>query len=511
MNAFAVSSPMNHGSLSTVGSGATQIGVSALEYAKSYALHRYGPRIFNAFGQRADDIVDKAAEHISGRRASKTKGSTSGSAPSSVQPTDKGSNNSSSNGKPPGGRRASKASKGDLGPGGAPDVSGVPQLTLDSGIESGVILNPLQDTTSTYSPMFIQCGQLFPDITSQNDSSYAKLAGKELFYKYLMIVQSEVNYSLVRQFTEENFYSYITKICTALQLYYMIDSILSFTSHAPNYNIAMTKLRMAITPDIANGHIKLKDFLQTTPIPPNLLVYIRHMYQNYKFSDVVGSPIIRLSLNNSLCTSEYKGALGIDGSDYSRVLSSLIDSSECSSIIKKIRNNWVNSMQPSSYEALFDPQFSTFWHNSNIAYEDFGSKAIKHTINTKTVYDPLYYGIFSNRLDGLIYASCSVRTENDVIEMGLWKPFAGFAIMNSTNSSLLHYSNDGLMRPVTEREMRVCSMVHSAPHTVVTPDKNLVWDVISASYLGACIPQVHTLENVRQAITRSVYWLLDPN
>jgi len=298
---------------------------------------------------------------------------------------------------------------------------------------------------------------------------------KDLYYKYLIIVQSEVNSSLARQFTESIFYNYIGRISYALQLYYMIDSILAYTSHSPNNNIAMTKLRMGIGPDVSNGHIKLKEVLESTPIPPNLLMYIRFMYQNFSFNDVSGSSIIRLSLDDSLCTSEYSGNLGVDGSVYSKIIDELIDCSEVSSIIKKIRNNWVVTLPASSYEALYNPQFTTFWHNSNIAYEDYGSKAVKFTITAQSSFSPLYYGIFDNKLDGIIYASCSVLDQNEVIEKGLWVPFHDFVDRKSINSSLLHFANDKLIRPVTDISFRCASMVFAAPHTVITRDNNPIW------------------------------------
>jgi len=508
---FIVSSPSSFSHSS--GSGSFTPGVDASTFARAaagYAVNRYGPTLLNAAQSRIDSTVSNIASKIAGNGSSSN---VSGNGKSS---SSRASNNSSSNGNdsgksnPIGGRRASK-SRGPLtGTGGSPNIQGVPQLSLDSGIDSGTINNPLQDTTPDYSPLFIQCGQFIPDVDQQKNSTYSKLMGKELFYKYLMLVQSEVNFSMSRNFTEENFYTYIITISKALQLYYMVDSILAFTSHTPNNNIAMTRLRMAINPGIANGHIKLREFLETTPIPPNLLMFIRHMYQNYSFSNVSGSPIIRLSFKDSLCTSELKGPLTINGLTYASIINDLIGCSITTSIISRIRPKWKVKLPESSYEALYDPQFSTFWHNSNIAYEDYGSKVVKYTINCDDYNTPLYYGIFGNRLDGVIYASCSVNVEHNVMEMGLWRPFSEFQEMKSMNSSLLHMSNDGLIRPVTEQNFRFSSMVYAAPYTTITKDNNPIWNLINSSYVGACIPQVHTLENVTQAITRTIIWLFVP-
>lgn len=492
-------------------------GVSAINFVASAAAGRYAAPLANAIVSRVDNVAANVLNKIAGNGSPSDTGKSDGvksTIPAKGTPTsgktNGNNNNINGNGKNNNSGYRPSRGGGKTGVGGSPNVPGIPQTTLDSGIDSGTINNPLQKTTEYFTPLFIQCGQLFPDIKEQSDSTYAALASRDLFYKYLILVQSEVNFSMARNFTQDSFYLYITKISKALQLYYMIDSILAYTTYSPNNNLGMTRLRMAITPDVANSHIKLREFLQTTPIPPNLLNFVRHMYQNYSFSDVIGSPVIRLSYQDALCTSEYKESLGITSIDYRKVLDELIDCATTSSILKKIRPNWVVTMPPSSYEAMYDPQFSIFWHNSNIAYEDYGSKAIKYTIEAKSRFEPLYYGIFGNRLDGLIYASCSVLTENSVEEMGLWSPFKSFEDRNSINSSILHFSNDGLIRPITDVQFRVGSMAHSAPHTVITKDGNPVWEIISCSYAGAVIPQVHSLENVSQAITRSVGYLLNP-
>lgn len=488
------------------GAGSLRSGVDSATFAgaaANYVVGRYGPTVLNAAQTKLDQTVSSIADRITGNNS---KGNNSGDNGSIGNNSNINGNGSS--GKSKGGRRASKSSATGLG--GSPNTSGVPQLSLDTGIDSGTIVNPLQNTTENFTPLFIQCGNFLPDLSEQPDSMTTGMLSSELFYKYSVIIQSEVNFSLARSFTKERFYDYILNISKALQLYYMIDSIISFTTHTPNTNIAMTRLRMAITPEIANAHIKLREFLESTPIPPNLLTYIRHMYQNYAFSDVENSPIIRLSFQDCLCTSEIDGSLNLDSSIYNEIIESMIDLSQIGSILKKIRSNWTVTMPPSSYEALYDPQFSTFWHNSCIAYEDYGSGKIRYSITADDLHTPLYYGLFGNRLDGIIYASCSVAIANDVIQMGLWSPFIDFANRDSINSSLLQLSNDKRIRPVTDVSFRFSSMVYSAPYTRITSDNNPVWELVKSSSACATIPQTHTLENVTQAITRAIVWLLVP-
>jgi hypothetical protein len=478
-------------------------GVSASQFATSaagYFAQRYGPRIVGAAQNRLDTAINTFANRVSG--------SDSGNNNSDNSDDNNGNgNNNGVGGLPPrGGRRArSRGRRGFVG--GAPNIEGVPKLELDSGIESGTVLNPLQPTTEIFTPLYILCGTFFPTDESQIDSSTSQLLNSDLFYKYSVLIQSEVNYSLAKYFTEKNFYKHFEVLSEALQLYYMVDSILAYTSYTPNNNLGMTRLRMCISPDVANSHLKLREFLSGIPIPPNLLSVIRHMYQNYTFSDVAGAPVIRLSLHDYLCTSEYDGTLGLDADIYGEVFKNLIDNSATSSTIAKIRSNWIGPLPPSSYEALYDPQFCTFWHNSNCAFEDYGSNAIKHTISANSDDETMYYGIFGNRLDGLIYGMCSVMMENNIIEKGLWTPFSDFGSRNSINSSLLHFSNDGVIRPVTEASVRIGSMMHSAPYSEVTADKNLVWKVVPCTYAGANIPQLHSLTNVTQAITRSINFI----
>jgi hypothetical protein len=513
LSSFDVGGPVIPGTIKPVSAG------SFASRAALFAAQRYGPRLVGAAVSRMDSSVNNLADKISGSDISSNNNSNNrkGRTRSGSKPNSDFKNRDDGNGQSPpprGGRRARRNPNGSSSVGSSVNVNGVPRFTIDTGIPSGTLLNPMQKTTKYYSPLFVQCGRLFSNITDQDDSFFSSLINSELYFKYKIIVQSVITNSFTRYFTEANFYNYIGLVSYSLQVYYMVDSILAYTSVNTNTNIGMMKLRMAITPEIVNYHIKLKEYLESIPIPPNLLEYIRYLYQNFTFNDVEGSSIIRLSVDDLLCTSEYNGELGLNSEVYNSIFHDIIDSSETLSIMKRIRENWVNQLPASSYESFYDPQFSTFWHNSNVSYEDFGSNMVKYTINAKSFEDLLYYGIFDNRLDGIIYASCSVNIKynnKDVQQMGIWQPFNEFAERNSINSSLLHYSNDNFIRPVTEVEFRNASMVHSAPHVVITQDNNPMWEVNASNFAGSTVPQVHTLENTTQAVVKSVEWLLSPN
>lgn len=482
-------------------------GVSAGQFASGIAgtiAGRYGTTILGAAATRIQSEADKMAERV----ADSIRGDNT-STPVSGRSKSNSNGDKSKNGNPT--PKPNRRPRRPPGIGGSPNVIGVPQLSLNTGIESGTINNPLQRTTSEYTPLFVQCGQLLPSGTEQTGSAYQSLLNNELFYKYLSVISDTVNYSLIKAFTAKQFYDYIDTISIALQIYYMVDSILAFTSHTPNHNIGMTRLRMGITPEMSSGHIKLRELLQSTPIPPNMLTYIRHMYQNYSFSDVFGAPIIRLSFGNALCTKEFSGNIGLSDDVYRSIINKIIDCSVTSSTIAKIRPNWKVALPPSSYEALYDPQFSTFWHNSDITYREQTTKIVKHTISADNDSDMLYYGIFGNNLDGIIYASCSVSKSTDqgstVVQKGLWSPFTLYDGVAEQDTSLLYVSKDDYISPVHDAQYRFSSMVYSAPHIETGLENTLVWKTCRNSYAGACIPQLHTLNNVEQAVARSVNWL----
>lgn len=506
-------------SSSLIGSKSAVSGINPAISAGSFAsragmlaAERYGPVLAGAALNRLDKSVSGLAAKISGDSSGN---GSNGNGNNNSRSSSSYSGNDNGNPPPPpsskGGRRPRR--KGATSSSGVYDKTGIPRFSINTGIPSGTLINPLQKSTIHYSPLYVQCGRLFDNVVEQNDSLFSGLINSELYFKYKILVQSTITNSFSRYFTEECFYSYVSVLSKALQLYYMVDSILAYTSNNVNSNLAMFRLRMAMTSEILSEHVKLKEFLGTIPIPPNLLEYIRYLYQNFSFNDVEGSSIIRLSLEDSLCTSEYGDQLGLDLQYYNEVMAELLTLSETFSVLRKVRENWVKELPPSSFEAFYDPQFSTFWHNSNICYEDYGSKKVKYTINATDNTSLLYYGIFDNRLDGIIYASSSVNVninDVDVCQTGIWKPFSDFKDRKSINSSLLHFSNDNLMRPVTSQEHRNASMVHAAPYTLVTPDKNLMWVVTESNFAGSTIPQVHTLENTTQAVVRSVEWLLNP-
>jgi hypothetical protein len=496
-------------------------GADFARTAGSFILNRYGQAVVGAGINYMDNTVRDIAASISRKSAIPRKAAAKAGIPGNG--SDKGKVNGKDDGsgipKKPGkeGGWRKKRSMSDKGQYGGIDVSSTPRFGLDTGIESGTILNPLQDTTNYYSPLYIQCGTLLPTIGENDDSTFSELINSELYFRYLIIVQQVITNNFASYFTEVDFFNYLATVSEALQIYYMVDSILAFSSHSDNknQNLAMVNLRMAIGPDILNGHMKLKEFLESVPIPPNLLQYIRYMYQNFCFKDVKGSSIIRLSYQDSLCTDEYKGSLGIDGNTYNSIVLKMLELSKLGSIIAKIRPNWITDLPPSSYEVFYDPQFSTFWHNSNIAYEDFGSNIVKYTINANSKSDLLYYGIFDDRLDGAIYASCSVnlKTTNkdkSIQQMGMWQPFNSFKNKNSISSSLLYFNKESKVSSILDVAYRNASMVYAAPHAVKTESGNFTWVVNASNFAGSTIPQVHTLENTTQAVVRTVNWLFEP-
>jgi hypothetical protein len=492
--------------------------LSASEFVRTaggWLIRRYGSAIVGAGVRRMDRIVDDFSTRFGDGTPPSNPGTRTGSRSSNPRLMATARNSGDSSGPPPnvtGGRRRRRNPKvGNAG--GSVDVDSTTKFTIDTGIDSGTLINPLQGPTKEFTPVLIQCGVLMPNLKDGSDDNFGQLVNSEIYFKYKILVQAEITNSFASFFTEENFYKILGTLSEALQLYYMIDSILAYTSVSPNVNIAMYKLRMAITPEIAAGHAKLGEFLRTCAIPPKMLEFIRYMYQNFTFSDTEGSTIIRLSYKDSLCTAEKDGLLNIDENTYEDIFVKLVNSSETISIMKKIKPSWVNDLPSSSYELMCDPQFSTFWHNSNISYESLQTKKVHYTITVNNQSDLLYYGIFDNRLDGLIYACASVtevRGQDRIQQNGLWVPFDEFLNRNSITSSLLYYDSDGLIRSVQSYQHRYASMIHAAPYVERDQQGHMEYVATQVGYAGAAIPQLHSLVNTSQAVTRSVNWLLDP-
>lgn len=384
-----------------------------------------------------------------------------------------------------------------------------PVLKTDwnSGILSGTLINPYIVGDEDYSPLYILNGQFFPDVknTTGKDgikinkgSQFSEMFDSDIFNPYLRASERAINYRVGDDFSSEDLFEYIYNVSSALQLFYMIDSIIAYVNNGANRNRGLRYLRDLLTAEILSSHERLRLTLESLPIPRNLVDFIRFMYQNFSHSDKPDSPVIRLGYSGSLyyCSSADAGKLS--NLAYSKVQTKLDNLGKIVPIMNKILNNTgVNELPPSCDIAIYDEQFLTFWHNSNVSFSDKERKLV-HSREANDFDQQHYYAHYPTELDGGIYACCSLVI-NNISEPGIWKSFADFEDDwdYEDRTSLTVYKRGGIVG-CGDIALRMGSGIYSAPYF------NGSWVLLTGPAPGVLKTQVHCVGNTTQAVSAMI-------
>lgn len=387
------------------------------------------------------------------------------------------------------------------------------QVTWSSGIRSGTNVNGRQIETDTFSPLYIQCGTFFPSSDINDATSfYGELLGQDIYRETVSNIQRSVSYRSDRDFTQQQFYQYLNLIVDLLQIYYMVDSIL-VTCNNDSRNRGIFRLREKLTSDILLQHIRLKEYLETCPIPTNLLNFIRYMFQCHSSSLEKNAPILRLCYQNSLLDDT--ASLNNLGPETYRELTRDINQPEYTrlmSLLSKAMPEWLHTEMPfSTYEYLYDPQFLTFWFNcaSTCSNDGTGIMHVNSIANSTEQYE--YYQ-FTNEVDGGIYACCSAYlTETGRYEPGLWIPVVEYnEHMERSNCTSLLMFRDDLILGVVSLQHRVAAKMLNAPFIKDSDPDHHGWESITVGDSSAHLLQSHCMSNVQQPLSEFIRHLFRP-
>jgi hypothetical protein len=330
-------------------------------------------------------------------------------------------------------------------------------------IKSGDVINCFTLGDEKINPMTIMCGELFAHFpqthsNNSNDNSPVEdktkynfvqnLFNKQLYAEYLCAVASVKGFSTARYLSEFQLWDYTHKVIKALQIYYSIDAVLTVAENPDLCNQGIDHLRTRLSPGILMEFAKLERELCKQVIHPSLVQYIRFMYQNFSFSDVIDSPIIRLSWDKLFYESD-DGSI-VDNSLESGIISStadsLFDDTDTLAIMRACFPNYVIGDPPPSFNCvLVSQQFNTFWNNSPIAYNQWDMKGMtdkyKFTNTVTSVEDVIDYYSLVDEVDGSIYALTSYQI-NDKFEPGIWVPTRrGIGQSKDSHLSILRFCN----------------------------------------------------------------------
>lgn len=383
-------------------------------------------------------------------------------------------------------------------------------ITFKSGIESGLLIDPMEDNTENYSTLFVMGGSFFSE--GAGNSISKKLMNDLLFQDILNECQSKINYRVDSDINSEKFYKYVCSITSAIQLYYYVDSVLTYCKNddIPVKNSGLQYLRSQFTSDILSQHALLGEKLLSYALPPRILDLVRYMYQNFNLVDDVNSPIVRLSFRETIHDGTH---VKLSPEYYDVVLDEI--RSVGSRVSNILRNSFpemcFNSLPLSSSYPIFDRNFVTFWVNSCVNYLSSSGETISHTRSLKNKnQDFSYFTYLGKELDGIFLSCNSIYDSNlESFYSGIWTPindvtkFKGFPL--DSRSSLLCYNSDEMR--LTSPKSLECLSQSGLYHGVYFDSDESKYNGRVLSPMGSLKYQSCSLKMIDQAISLSIYYL----
>lgn len=326
------------------------------------------------------------------------------------------------------------------------------KIAFSTGIPSGIVLDPDPYHSQGYSQLYFNQGRLceyyvydwsklggpqestIRDLTKPTGfmSYYKREMQRHIFDAYLNEVRKSGNRNADRFFEEENFYKYMDSVIQALQIYYCIDSIYAYDKDRTTFNAGLDNIRKRITPEVLTAFTDLRRALERQVMKPEMVNFIRFMYQNFTAWEGENTPIIRLSYNDLLADDiEYPATdptitdhLKAENMIYFIIDQMQVDSKNVANYIREALPSYSleGKLPPSSAKAQYDVNFLTFWHNMSVAYPqaktDSGFEKIHINDEVNNENTVKYYGLINDDVDGLFHALTSSYVEGK----NIWTP-----------------------------------------------------------------------------------------
>lgn len=395
------------------------------------------------------------------------------------------------------------------------------KINLSTGVRSGLIVNEGEIASSDFSPLFMMGGDLLRE--DNISTSFKEYINTIIYPTVSTAVQFSLNYAYELSLTD--FTSWFYTMTKCLQFYYTLDSIVTYCSDRHNTNQGLRYARTKITSAILLKLNLLRDLLGKQPIPPNVLQYMRFMCQNYKFSEIPGSPIYRLSPGHIF--NDY-ASMGSDS--YTQRLSELMVTTLIDELISKspIYNKINQAMPqwtvpnaclpPSSLEPYYDEGFRTFWFNCSLTYSASLGGTVVYTRSENTSFR---YWMYTNFLDGVFFASGAFNKYGVAgTNPGLFDPANDYTNVVTTEgrSNALHYCFDAgspklypVRSGIGDTTRRVALQFDNFAVPVVQLNQSGVptFPVIANQDGSTQVAQECTFETWKQAVYHVTRWLFD--
>lgn len=312
------------------------------------------------------------------------------------------------------------------------------KIEIATGIRSGLIVNPGErNNKDDFSSLYIMCGNLFKE--DSIDTAFKDHLEKNIYPDVNREIQYNLNFDY--ELSLSDFTNWFYDLTKALEVYYALDSVDVYGKKDVNNNPGSRYLHTKITSSIRLKLNELRRVLNYQAIPPRLLQTVRYMYQYYKFSELPGAPLYRLSpgfiFDDAVSSGQdaYKHKLSVTMLD--QLIVNLNSHTQVHNKIFKAMPNWhVDNycMPPSCDTAYYDPSFRTFWFNSCTTWATTeGSTTTVHFSREGGDSANFRYWLYTNNFDGLFYAMGSFnKTSESGTRPGLWTPCTDFSAFGSS-------------------------------------------------------------------------------
>lgn len=323
-------------------------------------------------------------------------------------------------------------------------------INYASRVPTGMILNPNPDTYYGHSPAYINCGLFFENYTYRwhvlNDPGtsvvrdvntvaknyYSEVLNQDVYYAYLHQIEKVRNRNVGKYFTKLSFTKYMDSVIHGLQIYYCLDSILAYDTDANQYNSAMSNLRERISTDVVSEFTNLRRCLERQVMKPEMVNFIRFMFQTFAAHDGKQAPIMKVSYYDMLATDTK-----IDHLQDPIMIRTIIDQiqTDFTDAFNYISGGYpeyalIGKLPPSTSKAIVSTDFNTWWHNMDVSYpmcDNAGAIVSVQHSKEETDEDSLsHYGVFGDDMDGMLYAASSIfidtMSENGGYQTGMFRP-----------------------------------------------------------------------------------------
>lgn len=297
------------------------------------------------------------------------------------------------------------------------------KVVLNSKIQPNVWANDLMaQANNLCSPLHLTFVKLGIPTSSTNPlNAYFNT----IAYHIQTRAQSNVGFDLQvqTQMTQAQILAAFNAAIYALQVYFWYTSILSSQSESRNKNEGMIALRGLITPQIMSDLNQLQSRLEDTPFPPRFVEWVRYMSNNYYSGDSQGASILKIGFHPDsvlappTTTFPAQALAGLQTPANITVFS----------LMRRAIPQWrISALYDVPPLPVFDKSFLTIFANLPSGFYSTGTTQV-YAKTVTTTSQTVSYNSFSNRLDGLAYAMCSVRNStSSQFEPGLVDvPFAG--------------------------------------------------------------------------------------